>query len=237
MTRRYDGVFFDVGFTLVYFEPTTAEVTLRAFREAGVAVDVPTLGAAWREVDRLYNSNRATETFDPSEAQDHARELGFRREVLARLGVRDEQTLRRLVEREDALYSQPGVMRLYPEVKRVLARLRGEGYKLGVISNWSWNLRERCRQVGIADDFDHIMGSAYAGCQKPHPCIFRQALAGLGVAPERAIHIGDDYAADVVGATNAGLTAVLVDREGRHQDDDPACPVIRNLEELFPILG
>jgi len=163
--------------------------------------------------------------------------LGFRREVLARLGVRDEQTLRRLVEREDALYSQPGVMRLYPEVKGVLARLRGEGYKRGVISNWSWNLRERCRQVGIADDFDHITGSAYAGCQKPHPCIFRQALAALKVAPERAIHVGDDYAADVVGATNAGLTAVLVDREGRRQDDDLACHVIRNLEELFPILG
>jgi len=53
MTRRYDAVFFDVGFTLVYFQPSTAEITLRAVREAGVEVGVAALAAAWREVDKL----------------------------------------------------------------------------------------------------------------------------------------------------------------------------------------
>ena len=236
MARRYDVVFFDVGFTLVYFEPSTFELALRALREAGVDVGDRALLTAWRGVEKLYGSRRATETYEASEAHDRAREEELRRQVLARLGVHDEQALRRFIEREDALYSEPGVMRLYPEVRGVLARLREEGYKLGIISNWSWNLRQRCDQVGIADAFDLIQGSAYAGCQKPHPGIFRQAMAALGVVPERAIHVGDDYEADVIGAANAGLTGVLLDRDGRHAGTALTCHVVRNLEELLPIL-
>jgi FMN phosphatase YigB (HAD superfamily) len=50
---------------------------------------------------------------------------------------------------------------------------------------------------------------------KPHPQIFRAAEHDLGLAPGAAIlHVGDDWAADVVGASSAGWrTAYLRDRQ------------------------
>ena len=242
MHRKYDVVTFDMGFTLVYFCPSMWELNLRALHEAGVAVSGEQMREAWQAVDREFSQNIATATFEPSKGHDHAREMEYRRQLLRHLGFYSEETLRKLRERENAVYAEPGAMRLYPEVRAVLDRLHAEGYRLGIISNWSWNLKKRCQQVGISDDFELILASAYAGCYKPNPAIFRLALERLQVASSRAIHVGDDYRADVLGAQGAGMDAVLVAREdaalNRSAGVKPAATtwVVRNLEELFSIL-
>lgn len=234
MDRRLDAVFFDMGFTLVYFYPSLPELMWRVFQEAGIRAEPEALAKAQAQVMAELNAQSHQERFEATKAHDDARELEMRRQLLAHLGVYDEETLQRLMQREEAVFAEPGVIRLYPEVQEVLARLQEEGYRLGIISNWSWNLRERCAQVGIADEFQVILASAYAGCQKPHPCIFEQALEALKVPAARALHVGDDYEADVVGARGVGMEAVLVDRE----NPAPArgAHVISNLRELFPIL-
>jgi hypothetical protein len=59
-----------------------------------------------------------------------------------------------------------------------------------------------------------------AGHQRPGrlpeaaPGIFRHALERMGVHPSEALHVGDSYAADVVGARRVGIRAVLIDRNG-----------------------
>jgi len=234
MLRKYDVVFFDMGSTLVGFHPSLMALTLRIFREAGIPVSPGELGSAWQAVDAEFSQDSATATFEASEAYDNARELEYRRRILARLGIRDEDTLQRLRKREKAVYAEPGVIRPYPEVRMILKELRTRGYRLGIISNWSWNLRQRCEQVGIADDFDLILASAYAGCVKPNPAIFRQALDSLQVRPEHAIHVGDNYRADVLGAQSAGLDAILIYRDEGSPNQDP--PFIRTLEDLLPVL-
>jgi len=241
MDRRYDVVTFDMGFTLVYFYPSWLELGLRAFREAGVMVSAERLVEAWQAMDREFYQDIATATFEPSEEGDNARELEYRRQLLLRLGFHSEEMLHKLRETEIAVYAEPGAMRLYPEVRAVLDRLHAEGYRLGIISNWSWNLRKRCQQVGITNDFEVILASAYAGCYKPNPTIFRLALERLQASPSRAIHVGDDYRADVLGAQGAGMDAVLVERDGASLrrgviKPAPTTYVIRGLEELFPIL-
>jgi putative hydrolase of the HAD superfamily len=127
------------------------------------------------------------------------------------------------------------VLRPYPEVVEVLAILKGQGYRLGIVSNWSWNLRNRVAQVGLDGFFEVVWASAYAGCNKPHPAIFHQALARLDLSPDRAFYVGDSYRADVIGARNAGLDVALLDREGAA--GDPDCPVIRDLWGLFDLLA
>lgn len=56
---------------------------------------------------------------------------------------------------------------------------------------------------------------------KPSEAFFDLALAGLGLAPERVLMVGDDIEADIGGALSAGLAAVQV-RTGKYrpQDDD-----------------
>jgi putative hydrolase of the HAD superfamily len=146
----------------------------------------------------------------------------------------DEATLRAYSDALESWFSRPVVMRPYSEVVEVLETLKEQGYRLGIVSNWSWNLRERVAQVGLAPYFEIVWSSAYAGCNKPHPCIFEQALAMMQVSPKRAFYAGDSYRHDVVGARNAGLDVALLDRDGTA--DDPDCPVIRDLWGLFALL-
>jgi putative hydrolase of the HAD superfamily len=91
------------------------------------------------------------------------------------------------------------------------------------------------RQVGLEGFLEVVWASAYAGCNKPHPGIFQQVLSQMGVPAEGALYVGDSYQHDVVGARNAGIDVVLLDRDGAA--DDPDCPVISDLRDLFELLG
>ncbi len=234
--RRYDAILFDMGYTLVYFYPSIWALELRAYQEAGVQVEADGLRAARQTLFDEYLKDAATATFEPTEERDRATQLEYERLTLALLGIHDEAVLRTVRARKEALYQAPGAIRLYPEVKTVLQMLQEQAYRLGIVSNWSWNLIDYCKLVSIAEDFEVIMASAYAGCNKPHPGIFRLTLERLGVPPKRALHVGDSYQADVLGARAAGLEAVLIDHDGQADDDEWDCPVISDLTELLALL-
>ena len=81
---------------------------------------------------------------------------------------------------------------------------------------------------------------------KPHPAIFAAAQTALGDPPPDAIlHVGDDWAADVVGAARAGWRMAYVDarpadsplpsseRDGSVEPDLE----IGSIAELGPLFG
>lgn len=55
---------------------------------------------------------------------------------------------------------------------------------------------------------------------KPHREVFDEALRLSGCAPDEAVHIGDSYATDVVGARSAGIRPVLLLRGGAQLHDN-----------------
>lgn len=232
---RYDAVLFDMGYTLAYFEPTQERIVQEVLRALGAERSVAEIGAAVRSVWGEYFSEAATADFPATEEFNDQVEADLNRRLLAELGVAADETAQRTYAREiESWFSRPGVMRPYPDVVDVLARLRALGYRLGIVSNWSWNLRQRVAQVGLTDFFELIWASAYAGCNKPHPGIFRQALEQMALSPERALYVGDSYRHDVVGARNAGLSPVLLDRNDSGGEAD--CPLIRDLWGVFDLL-
>jgi len=72
------------------------------------------------------------------------------------------------------------------------------------------------------------------GYTKPHPEIFRIALREVGVEASEAVHVGDLYEADVMGARNAGMKGILVDRDGTQRSSD--CPRVRSLPEIYQFI-
>lgn len=122
--------------------------------------------------------------------------------------------------------------RPYPEVPGVLAALRERGCALVVVSNWDVSLHDVLAQTGLRERVDAVVTSAELGVAKPDPAIFAHALELAGdVAPEEALHAGDDVAADVEGARAAGIAAVLVARDG--PGAPPGVRVVRTLEGLI----
>ncbi len=121
---------------------------------------------------------------------------------------------------------------LYDDALPAIAALRAHSIKIGLISNGSRDLEAFV--VHHALDVDCAIGSRAFGRTKPHPEIFRHALALLGVRPEEAAMVGDSYEDDIEGARALGLEAFLLDRDGRHLDEPGRLP---NLLALPAALG
>jgi putative hydrolase of the HAD superfamily len=101
-----------------------------------------------------------------------------------------------------------------PGIPEALAELRAAGVKLIAVSNSDGTVEDGLVAAGLRPLLDGVIDSARVGVEKPDPRIFHIALELSGSAPERTAHVGDLYAADVLGARAAGLHAILVDPYG-----------------------
>jgi putative hydrolase of the HAD superfamily len=105
---------------------------------------------------------------------------------------------------------------LFPETIEVLEDLKRRGLKLGVNSNFDSRAYSVMDSLGIRKFFDAVTLSSETGFCKPDPEIFEAAVQALGVAASEVLLVGDSPHDDVEAAIQAGLSAVLVDRTGRH---------------------
>ena len=121
---------------------------------------------------------------------------------------------------------------LYDDVPDALAALRSAGLRIGLVSNSARDVREFARHHGL--DVDAGISSFHHGHTKPHASIFRAVLELLGVEPAEAVMVGDTIADDIEGALALGMRAILVDREGRHEDFEPR---VESLSQLPAQLG
>jgi HAD superfamily hydrolase (TIGR01509 family) len=102
----------------------------------------------------------------------------------------------------DALPPEPGTG---PLLARLAAR-----YRLAILSNWplAVTIDRYADAAGWTPHLAAIVVSQRVGTIKPQPAIFAAAREALGGPPPGSIlHVGDDWAADVVGARRAGWHA------------------------------
>ena len=223
------AITFDFGNTLVPVNRSSLEEVVGALAGAAAGrfrVPRDAFLAAWRE----ERARQFREEIPRFRETDLAVRL---RRVLARLrGMAapapeatwdDVAAAARSTEAEIALgldvYSRAFVAGIPPdpEVEALLARL-AERYRLGILSNWPLAVTiDRYAEVaGWMPHLAAIVVSARVGAIKPHPAIFRAAeaaLAGPGaasLAPGSILHVGDDWAADVLGAHAAGWRMVYL---------------------------
>ncbi|HEY5435551.1 MAG TPA: HAD family hydrolase [Candidatus Limnocylindrales bacterium] len=147
------------------------------------------------------------------------------------------------------VYSRGFVAALPPAAgaSELLARLAPR-YRLAILSNWplAATIDRYLEAAGWAPHLAAVVVSQRVGTIKPHPAIFAAARKALGDPPPAAIlHVGDDWAADVVGAKRAGwLAAYLASRPGDSplpgsgRDDTVAADLdLATLADLEPALA
>lgn len=100
---------------------------------------------------------------------------------------------------------------LIPGVPGALRDLGDAGLRLAVVSNSDGSVESSLSSRGLRDHFHAVFDSHLVGHEKPDPRIFEHALSVCGADPARTLHVGDLYAADVVGARAAGVHPVLLD--------------------------
>jgi HAD superfamily hydrolase (TIGR01509 family) len=126
----------------------------------------------------------------------------------------------------DALWGEHVALNLWslvpPGLVAALDRARAAGVHVAIVSNSEGRLDALLVRLGVRASIDLVVDSAIAGFEKPDPRIFDVALGHFGVPASRALHLGDVYATDVLGARAAGVRVALVDPfehlAGRHPD-------------------
>ena len=158
----------------------------------------------------------------------------LRRTVIGRLGT-EAGYGDGLVDDAMAVFSAArNDVEVFPEVRPALTEL-GSRYSLVAVTNGNADVTT----IGIDDLFDEVISAASAGAAKPSPQIFDAAVAAGGATPEQTLHVGDHPEIDVVGAREAGLRAVWVNRNGHdwpeHLEEPDA--IVRDVGELLSLLG
>ncbi|HLY31229.1 MAG TPA: HAD-IA family hydrolase, partial [Ktedonobacterales bacterium] len=126
---------------------------------------------------------------------------------------------------------------LYPDVIPTLETLKAHGLTLGVVSDWGLSLGLIMRHHDLTPYFDFVVVSALTRRAKPDPALYHLALERANAIPDYALHVGDSYVRDVLGARAAGVTGVLLDRAHAIQPSQVDCPLIHDLHELVELLG
>lgn len=121
---------------------------------------------------------------------------------------------------------------LYDDALPVMAKLRGYGLKVGLVSNTHREIDDFVAHHGL--EVDCALSSRRHGWIKPHESIFLAALSLLGVESAEAAMVGDSVEEDIEGALALGMHAFLIDRAGRYPDMAEALP---DLWALPPALG
>jgi putative hydrolase of the HAD superfamily len=213
-TRPFEALFFDLGNTLIFFDGDWSEVLFRASRNLWLSLKEKGLDLDGNIFCKEF-LNRLMEYYKERET-DHT-ELTtayLLKQLLTEKGYPDlpDSTIHHALT---AMYS---VSQKHWHVEKdtlpVLAELKRQGYKLGIISNAGddEDIQNLVDKAMIRPFFDLIISSAAVGIRKPNPRIFELSLAKLDVKPSQAAMIGDTLGADVLGAKNANLFSIFLTR-------------------------
>ena len=121
---------------------------------------------------------------------------------------------------------------LFDDVLPTLDALQGN-YTMGLLSNGN-TYPERC---GLAGYFQFAVFAQYHGIQKPDPLLFQIAIERAGCAKRQLLHVGDSFRNDVIGAKQAGIKSVWLNRqcEDKEMKEQPDFE-ISSLTEMIEVL-
>jgi putative hydrolase of the HAD superfamily len=127
---------------------------------------------------------------------------------------------------------------LFDDTLPCLEWLRGAGIKIAVVTNASGSYqRNKLANLGLAEFIDGIVIAGELGAAKPDAVIFHTACAQLGCQPGEVAHIGDRLDLDAIGARDAGLRGVWLNRTEPVEGELPhGVSVISSLAELPELL-
>ena len=226
-------VFLDLYQTLAYFYPPRESRQAQTLREFGFEVEERVLSRGYLAADNFYTLAAMDMPIHllPPDGRERVY-LRYQQVLLEEIGLAHAlPMIEQIRERYQQVHHE---FRLFPDVLPAITELRDAGYRIGVITNITDDPTEQLETVGLKGAFDAIIASCIVGCEKPDVRIFQAAIAALGTEPNQAVHVGDQFLADVEGAKAAGMKAVLLDRHDLQAGRYPHR--VSSLLELAPLL-
>jgi putative hydrolase of the HAD superfamily len=191
------AVFFDIDDTLYDtsgFAKLARKAALNVMIDAGLPLSSDEAYALLREIIKEKGSN-----YDRHLNVLTKRVFGEEKPLLIALGM---------ITYHNVKFA---LLRLFPETMSTLIHLKAQGYHLGVISNGiTIKQYEKLVRLGLHHFFQSVITSQEAGVEKPDVAIFELAMKTMGCKAENSVMIGNSFNDDVLGAINAGMSAVFL---------------------------
>ncbi len=228
LTGTYSAIVFDCADTLLRMDPSRAELFRDVATAAGITLQLP-------EVERAYEIVDFAIKMKSSALGTHDARLGFYYSINAALcnvlGI--QRSLSTLHPRLVAEFSRRRQWSPFPDVGETLQRL-ARRVPLFVLANWDSDLPAVLRNAGLDGFFHTALSSEMLGSEKPEAACFETFLSRTSLVPSATVYVGNEYIADVIGARDAGMTPLLVDRDGRMRSAD--CARVSSFAELTSAL-
>ncbi len=135
---------------------------------------------------------------------------------LSHFGLDDIELAKRMGDAYVEL--SPRQTQLFPNAIESLQELQSIGFQMHIITNGFSEVQYiKLENCGLIQYFDVIICSEVIGKNKPDPLIFAHALSEAKAHPSKSLMIGDDYHADINGAIQSGMQALLFDPHEKEQ--------------------
>lgn len=121
---------------------------------------------------------------------------------------------------------------LVPNAIEILEYLKGK-YHIHVITNGFPKTTDYKINNSILKDFvETVVTAESAGAPKPNPKAFSAGLRESGAELSESVYIGDDWEADIVGATEFGMKAIFFNPLAENHLWIEGVPVVDQLTEI-----
>lgn len=212
--RAIDTILLDLDDTILDERPgrvAGVEAGVGAILEAIPDLDREGVSRRMEEASRRFWS--APEQALPGRLDMFASRVRIHESLLEEIGVSDP--LLALRSTEAYWKARDAVLSPYPGAIDALERLRSAARRMALVTNGAGPAqRAKVERFDLSRWFDHIQIEGEFGAGKPDIAVFHHALGRLGARPESAVMAGDNFEIDVLGALDAGIAAVWIDKNG-----------------------
>lgn len=231
MARNYEHIFFDLDRTLWHFEANSHKVLSNIYQHFnlektinGVEIFIEKYKEINEDLWALYREDKVS--------KEELRGKRFS-DTLLHFKIPDEGLGDKIGDYY--VHHSPRQTELFPNTIKVLDYLK-EKYQLHIITNGFEEVQHiKLSESKIADYFQEVILSERVGVKKPHPFIFKKAMSLAKAKSTNSIMIGDDWYADIYGASRVGMDSIYFNPD-KVEHNNKVDLQITCLSELLEIL-
>lgn len=196
-------VFFDLDHTLWDFEKNSALTFEKILHKNNIQVDSAKFIEQYVPINYKY-----WELFREEKISKEQLRYGRLHETFGLMNVSVSEDMLTILS-EEYIKFLPENNHLFAGTLELLEYLKPK-YNLHIITNGFHEVQNhKINNSNLTSYFKTITNSESAGVKKPNPIIFEYALRQANAEKENSIMIGDCINADVLGALNFGMDAIL----------------------------
>lgn len=211
------AVFFDIYGTIADFFPPKEEIQINAAEKFNITLDKDKILDAYKLANNFLVKQNS---IFPIRKMNDEEKLNFFSEyekiIIDNSGSNVDVGLAKNIWVE--ITKQKYDLKIFPDLIQCINDLRDLGLILGLISNINMSGKKIAEKLGVSSYFNYVFTSEDLGYEKPNKMIFEKSLDIAKLTPSEVVFIGDQVESDILGAKNANILPILLDRYNNYEN-------------------